>query len=87
MKHISIQVNTILCIVINRIVVFELFVHAILPSARGIDCVGVRADTLVPLMAVMADRRRLKDSRQRSHHMVVEYGWSLLLANKEASLF
>ena len=33
----------------NRIVVFELFVHAILPSviAKGIDCVGVRADALV----------------------------------------
>ena len=67
---------------------FELFVHAILPSAiaRGIDCVGVRADALVPLMAVMADLRRLKDSWQRSHRMVVEYGWPLLLANREASL-
>ena len=51
------QVNNIPCIVINRIVVFELFVHAILPStiARGIDCFGVRADALVPLMAVIAD--------------------------------
>ena len=60
----------------------------ILPSAiaRGIDWVGVRADTLVPLMAVMADLRRLKDSRQRSHRMVVEYMWPLLLANREASL-
>ena len=41
--------------------------------AKGIDWVGVRADTLVPLMAVMADLRRLKDSRQRGHHMVIEY--------------
>ena len=51
------QVNNIPCIVINRIVVFELFVHTILPSAiaKEIDCVGVRADALVPLMAVMAD--------------------------------
>ena len=50
----------------------SLFVYAILPStiARGIDWVGVRADTLVP---VMADLRRLKDSRRCSYHVVVEY--------------
>ena len=53
--------------------------------ARGVDWVGVRADALVPLMAVMADLWRLKDSPQCSHRMVVEYGWSLLLANREAS--
>ena len=87
-KHVSMQVNNIPCIVINSIVVFELFVHAILPSAIawGIDCVEVKADALVPLMAAMADLRRLKDSRQCSHHMVVEFGWPLLLANREASL-
>ena len=38
------------------------------------SCVGVMADALVPLVAVMADLRRLKDSRQCSHHMIVEYG-------------
>ena len=83
------QVNIIPCIIINRIVVFELFARASLPSAiaRGIDCVGERADALVPLMAVMADLRRLKDSRQRSRRMVVEYGRPPLLVNREASLF
>ena len=55
--------------------VLSFFGYAILPStiARGIDWVGVRADTLVPLMAVMVDLRRLKDCWQHSHHMVVQY--------------
>ena len=65
-----------------------MLVHAIRPSAiaRGIDWVRVLAEGLVPLMAVIADLRRLKEIRQRSHRMVVAYGWPLLLANREASL-
>ena len=53
-----------------------MLVHAIRPSAiaRGIDWVRVLAEGLVPLMAVIADLRRLKEIRQRSHRMVVAYG-------------
>ena len=53
-----------------------MLVHAIRPSAiaRGIDWVRVLAEGLVPLMAVIADLRRLKEIQQRSHRMVVAYG-------------
>ena len=62
-------------IINNQNSVLNLFVYVILHSAiaRGMDWVGVRADALVPLMAVMADLRRLKDFWQHSHCMVVEY--------------
>ena len=43
-------------------------------------------EDLAPLMAMIADLKREKDSRQRSQHMVLLYEWSHLDASREASL-
>ena len=43
-------------------------------------------EDLAPLMAMIADLKREKDSRQRNQHMVLLYEWSHLDASREASL-